>query len=53
MTDCSQIPAYTPVATFDHFSQTYTNTGTAQSGIFIGCAPEGFKVVYISSQVFF
>jgi len=44
MTICSQIPANTPVATFDHSSQMYTNTGTSQSGIFIECAPEGFRV---------
>ena len=46
MSSCSEIPPYTPVATFDNFSQTYTNTGTAQSGIFIACAPEGFQVMF-------
>jgi len=48
MSSCSEIPPYTPVATFDNSITTYVNPGTAQSGIFIACAPEGFQVVFKS-----
>ena len=45
MADCHSISMYTPVATFDSSAGKYTNTGTAQSGIFLGCeGTTGFKV---------
>ena len=39
---CHQIPLYTPVATFSS-SDVYSPYG-AQSGLFVGCLPNGFKV---------
>jgi len=46
MDSCSNTPLYTAVATFDSLAGKYSNTGTAQSGIFLGCeGTTGFKVV--------